>query len=159
VVVYRCVTGKLPFTADSMGDLLMKILSAPLPVPSQVAQVPQGFDAWWEKAASRDPAQRFQSAKEFTDALTAVLVTAGATARAAGASSQAAGPVSVGAYPQPMSHGGYAPQPMSQGAYPQPMSQGAYPQPMSQGAYPQPMSQGAYPQQPMSQGAYPPPMS
>jgi len=72
VVVYRCVTGQLPFTAQSIGDLLMKILSAPLPVPSQIASVPAGFDAWWAKAASREPEKRFQTAKEMADALSAV---------------------------------------------------------------------------------------
>src|ERR1019366_98106 len=42
---------------------------APLPVPSQIAPVPPGFDAWWAKASSRDPAGRFQSSKEFIDSL------------------------------------------------------------------------------------------
>jgi serine/threonine-protein kinase len=160
VVAYRCVTGKLPFTAESMGDLLMKILSAPLPVPSQVAEVPAGFDAWWQKAASRDPAQRFQSAKELADALSAVLAPAAATLASAGATG--AGPMSLGV-PSPAVSVAQAAGPMSQGAYPAPMSQGAYPAPMSQGAYPAPMSQGAYPAAAApggypaaAQGAYPP---
>jgi serine/threonine protein kinase len=69
VVVYRCVTGQLPFASDALGDLFAKIISDPLPVPSAAAPVPPGFDAWWAHAASRDPAQRFQSARELTDAL------------------------------------------------------------------------------------------
>jgi serine/threonine-protein kinase len=69
VVIYRCVTGHLPFRGDAMGDLFVKIIVEPLPVPSAVAEVPPGFDAWWARAASRDPAQRFQSARELTDAL------------------------------------------------------------------------------------------
>jgi serine/threonine-protein kinase len=69
VIVYQCTTGLLPFESEALGDLLMKIIVNPLPVPSQLADVPIGFDAWWAKAASRDPAARFQSAKEFADAL------------------------------------------------------------------------------------------
>jgi serine/threonine-protein kinase len=69
VVVYQCVTGKLPFRSDALGDLLVKIISDPLPVPSQVARVPPGFDAWWARAANRELAQRFQTAKELAETL------------------------------------------------------------------------------------------
>jgi len=69
VIVYQCVTGRLPFESEALGDLLMKIIVNPLPIPSQVAGVPAGFDAWWARAASRDPTGRFQSAKDFADSL------------------------------------------------------------------------------------------
>ncbi len=69
VIVYQCVTGRLPFESEALGDLLMKIIVQPLPVPSQWADVSAGFDAWWARASSRDPAGRFQSAKEFAESL------------------------------------------------------------------------------------------
>jgi serine/threonine-protein kinase len=69
VIVYQCVTGALPFESEALGDLLVKIIVNPLPVPSRCAEVPHGFDAWWSKAASRDPGARFQTAKEFADSL------------------------------------------------------------------------------------------
>jgi hypothetical protein len=69
VIVYQCTTGRLPFESEALGDLLMKIIMNPLPVPSQHAEVPMGFDAWWTRAASRDPAARFQSAKDLADSL------------------------------------------------------------------------------------------
>jgi serine/threonine protein kinase len=69
VIVYQCVTGLLPFESEALGDLLMRIIMNPLPVPSQHADVPLGFDAWWARAASRDPAARFQSAKDLADSL------------------------------------------------------------------------------------------
>jgi serine/threonine-protein kinase len=69
VIVYQCVTGLLPFESEALGDLLMKIIVNPLPVPSQLADVPLGFDAWWARAASRDPTARFQSARDFADSL------------------------------------------------------------------------------------------
>ncbi|MGH7329700.1 MAG: hypothetical protein ACREJX_15240, partial [Polyangiaceae bacterium] len=41
----------------------------PIPVPSQVGEVPPEFDKWWAKATQRDPNLRFQSAKEFEQSL------------------------------------------------------------------------------------------
>lgn len=52
---------------------MLKIIVEPLPVPSQIAEVPPGFDAWWARAVERDPAARFQSAKELADALEGAL--------------------------------------------------------------------------------------
>jgi serine/threonine-protein kinase len=73
VIVYLALTGQLPFESEALGDLLMKIMVSPMPVPSHVApDLPLAFDAWWARAASRDPAQRFQSAKELSDALAMV---------------------------------------------------------------------------------------
>jgi hypothetical protein len=79
VIVYQCVTGVLPFESEALGDLLMKIMVQPLPVPSQFGEVPHGFDAWWARAASRDPAGRFQSAKEFAESLQMVFGASQAT--------------------------------------------------------------------------------
>jgi serine/threonine-protein kinase len=73
VVVYQCVTGKLPFRSDALGDLLVKIITEPPPVPSSVATVPPGFDAWWKRASDHDITKRFQTAKEMTDALALAL--------------------------------------------------------------------------------------
>jgi serine/threonine-protein kinase len=69
IIVYQCITGQLPFESEALGDLLVKIIVNPLPVPSLVADVPVGFDAWWARAASREPSGRFASAKEFGDSL------------------------------------------------------------------------------------------
>jgi serine/threonine-protein kinase len=73
VIVYQTLTGQLPFESEALGDLLMKIMVAPLPVPSVVApDLGIGFDAWWTKAASRDVGGRFQTAKELSDELSRV---------------------------------------------------------------------------------------
>ena len=73
VIVYLALTGRLPFESEALGDLLMKIMVSPMPVPSHVApDLPPAFDAWWAQAANRDPAHRFQSAKELSDALAMV---------------------------------------------------------------------------------------
>jgi eukaryotic-like serine/threonine-protein kinase len=70
VIVFQALTGKLPFESEALGDLLVRIIVAPVPMPSQFASdLPQSFDRWWEKASQRDPAGRFQSAREFGDSL------------------------------------------------------------------------------------------
>lgn len=73
VIVYQLFTGTLPFDGDALGDLLVKIIVGPIPLPgSVVSDLPLGLEAWWLKACSRDPSQRFQTAKEFAEALSLV---------------------------------------------------------------------------------------
>ncbi|HET9931620.1 MAG TPA: serine/threonine-protein kinase [Polyangiaceae bacterium] len=69
VIAFECLTGKRPFYSDGLGDLVLQICVRDLPVPSEVAAVPIGFDAWFAKAVARDPEHRFQSAREMTEAL------------------------------------------------------------------------------------------
>jgi serine/threonine-protein kinase len=69
VIAFECLTGKRPFYSDGLGDLVLQICVRELPVPSEVAAVPIGFDAWFAKAVARDPDARFQSAREMSDAL------------------------------------------------------------------------------------------
>jgi eukaryotic-like serine/threonine-protein kinase len=72
IICFEALTGRRPFISDALGDLLIQIIVTPLPIPSRYAQVPAGFDNWWLRAASRDPALRFQTAKEFSDSLALV---------------------------------------------------------------------------------------
>jgi len=70
VIVFQALTGKLPFESEALGDLLVRIIVAPIPMPSQIVNdLPPSFDTWWAKASQRDPALRYQTAKEFSDAL------------------------------------------------------------------------------------------
>jgi serine/threonine-protein kinase len=74
VIAYECLCGQRPFDSQAFGELIVKICTAPVPVPSRVASVPPGFDVWFARAAHRDPAQRFQSARDLSRALrTAIL--------------------------------------------------------------------------------------
>ncbi|HEY6077220.1 MAG TPA: serine/threonine-protein kinase, partial [Polyangiaceae bacterium] len=73
VIAYRCIVGELPFEGEAVGDLLVKLCTAPLPIPSQLApDVPPGFDAWFTKALCREPEGRFSSASELAESLGAV---------------------------------------------------------------------------------------
>jgi serine/threonine-protein kinase len=70
VIAFKCVTGRLPFEGESLGDLLVKICTSPIPAPSQMVQgIPPAFDAWFLRALDREPNRRFQSAQELSDAL------------------------------------------------------------------------------------------
>ena len=73
VIAFECLTGKRPFYSDGLGDLVLQICIRDIPVPSDCASVPIGFDAWFARACARDPEARFQSARELTDALREVL--------------------------------------------------------------------------------------
>ena len=70
VIAFQCLTGKLPFSSESLGTLMGQILYDEIPKPSAVrADLPSGFDAWWEQVARRRPEARFQTAQELSDAL------------------------------------------------------------------------------------------
>ena len=77
ILAFECVTGRRPFDGETLGQLFMAICNGPLPVPSAVAPVPGAFDAWFARAASRDPAGRFASAGEMAQALGAILAPGG----------------------------------------------------------------------------------
>jgi serine/threonine-protein kinase len=70
VIAFECITGKPPFQAEALGELMGQILYEDPPKPTErLAGLLPTIDAWWERAAQRDREQRFQSAKELSDAL------------------------------------------------------------------------------------------
>ncbi|MBK9265813.1 MAG: serine/threonine protein kinase [Polyangiaceae bacterium] len=79
MIAFECVTGQRAFAGNTLGELFMRICTAPLPIPSQIAPgVPIGFDAWFARAANRDPNGRFQSIRELVETLALVLLRSGA---------------------------------------------------------------------------------
>jgi serine/threonine protein kinase len=73
VIAFRCMTGRLPFEGEAVGDVLVKLCTAPIPVPSELApDLPPGFDAWLVRALGREPEARFQSATELARSLATV---------------------------------------------------------------------------------------
>ncbi len=70
VIAFKCLTGKLPFDGESIGDLLVKICTSPVPVPSQLCPgLPPAFDGWFMRALEREPDRRFPNVTELADAL------------------------------------------------------------------------------------------
>jgi serine/threonine protein kinase len=63
VMGFECVTGRRPFDADQVGQLVLQICTYPIPAPSQLAPVPAAFDAWFARATRRALDQRFPSAR------------------------------------------------------------------------------------------------
>jgi serine/threonine protein kinase len=74
VLVFECLTGRLPFASEALGELMLMILCEPIPPMRRFnPELPEAVDCWWERASARDPAQRFQSAKQLADALALAL--------------------------------------------------------------------------------------
>jgi serine/threonine-protein kinase len=73
VITFRCMTGRLPFEGESVGDVLVKLCTGPIPAPSEfVPDLPAEFDAWMARVLTRDLQARFSSAAELGEALGAV---------------------------------------------------------------------------------------
>jgi eukaryotic-like serine/threonine-protein kinase len=94
-IVYECLTGQTVWSVDQgVAMILAQIASAPLPRPSKLRpDLPPSFEQWFLKALERDPAKRFQTARELADALTKALVQAPQPARGVSLSSDDEGVV------------------------------------------------------------------
>ncbi|WP_437730368.1 protein kinase domain-containing protein [Sorangium sp. So ce1335] len=72
VILFRAVTGKLPFEGDVLGAVLSRILVEPIPAATRIApELPAELDAFFLRALARDRAQRFASAQEMVLAFVA----------------------------------------------------------------------------------------
>jgi serine/threonine protein kinase/class 3 adenylate cyclase len=69
VITYECLTGRRPFQAESVVELVRSICFGSAPAPSSVAEVPPGFDGWFARATHRELGRRFTAADEMLDAL------------------------------------------------------------------------------------------
>jgi serine/threonine-protein kinase len=111
VIVFKCVTGVLPFDGESLGDLLVKICTVPIPLPSHLLPgLPPEFDAWITRALDRDPDRRFQTAGELAEALATLagvsvrrdFSTSGSTASAGHRVASSSFGSSIGTVPAPI---------------------------------------------------------
>ena len=70
VILYEAATGKKPFDADSMFELLRQHIDAPPPSPRQLRpDMPPAYEQVILKALAKDPAQRYARADEMAAAL------------------------------------------------------------------------------------------
>jgi serine/threonine-protein kinase len=69
VIVFEMLTGQRPFYSEGLGDLVLQICVRDIAVPSTIAPIPEGFDAWFARACAREPERRFQSAREMAESL------------------------------------------------------------------------------------------
>ena len=71
VVLYQFLTGERPFSGAAT-TIMHKVLSVDPPPPSMLnVQVPKPFDAVIGKAIAKRPEDRYQTAREFADAIRA----------------------------------------------------------------------------------------
>ena len=73
-ITYECLTGAPAYPQGSITALMVAITAGTVPAPSAATTVPDGVDAWCARALHRDPAERFQSATEAAEALSALCV-------------------------------------------------------------------------------------
>lgn len=69
VILFRVVTGRRPFMAPTAAALAVQICVEPAPrVGTILPELPPELDAFFDRALAKDPAQRFQSARELAHA-------------------------------------------------------------------------------------------
>jgi serine/threonine-protein kinase len=69
VLFYRCVTGKLPYPASNILEMVQSLRAGPIPIRKAAPKIDGGLAALIDKATARRPAHRFQSAAQFRDAI------------------------------------------------------------------------------------------
>ncbi len=73
VILYRVLTGRLPFPGSNLGDVLVRVCTDATPPASQASpDLPARIDRFFERALARDPAQRFQTATELSEAFSSM---------------------------------------------------------------------------------------
>jgi serine/threonine-protein kinase len=74
VILYEAITGQVPFNAETFNELIFKIvLEAPAPPQTHVPDLDPAFSSIMQKSMAREQKDRFQSAQEFSEALSAWL--------------------------------------------------------------------------------------
>ena len=65
IVMYASLTGHLPFSGQTLGQLCLALASCRHRPPSNLQpMLPRALDGWFLRALNRNPTQRFDSAKE-----------------------------------------------------------------------------------------------
>jgi tRNA A-37 threonylcarbamoyl transferase component Bud32 len=70
LIVYRGLTGRNPFRGENYNEVIYNILTRDIPPPSMLNKnVPEEVDRVVMKAVARDPDDRYQTCKDFIEAL------------------------------------------------------------------------------------------
>jgi serine/threonine-protein kinase len=70
VVLYECVTGRLPFMGENSQAIMLQHRNAPVPLPTALEpKTPKAVEEIILKAMAKDPAARYQRAGEMAQAL------------------------------------------------------------------------------------------
>jgi len=72
-VLYELLTGVAPFTGDSIQGVMYKVVSQPAPeLPTESLGVPAGLNTVVQRALAKDAADRYHTALDMANALTAI---------------------------------------------------------------------------------------
>ncbi|KFB68106.1 serine/threonine-protein kinase [Candidatus Accumulibacter vicinus] len=100
VILYEMLTGRGPFLAETPVAVMHKVMNVePAPPSAIVPSLPPVFDAVLRRALAKKPDQRFQSAREFNNALLAAFIQSKPVARPPGSSTDSLPP------PEPVAGG------------------------------------------------------
>ncbi|MCE7949056.1 MAG: hypothetical protein DYG88_16675 [Chloroflexi bacterium CFX4] len=73
-LLFELITARTPFSGNSTASIIVKHLNSPPPAPSELVQgLPQGVDHVVLRALSKNPADRFATAREMSEAFEAAL--------------------------------------------------------------------------------------
>jgi len=77
VILYELLTGEAPFTADTPISVMYNVMHVdPAPPSSIVPALPAAFDPVLARALEKDPARRFQNARDFANSLVSAFLAA-----------------------------------------------------------------------------------
>jgi serine/threonine-protein kinase len=69
VIIYECITGRLPFPGRSVAELIMNMSVGRFDPPSSVRPLlPRGLDAWFARALGKRKEQRFARVEDMAQA-------------------------------------------------------------------------------------------
>jgi len=85
VILFRMITGELPFRGNELADIIVKVCAEPVPKPSSIVPgLHPSIDALLEMALNRNPVARFQTIADLVDAFASVAKHAGSVSLARG---------------------------------------------------------------------------
>lgn len=74
MVALKALTGQNPFERPTIPETMGAVVHGDLPIPSALLPgLPPGVDAWFARACARNPAARFATARELSEALWAAI--------------------------------------------------------------------------------------
>ena len=73
VILYELLTGEKPFSGSATTIMHKVLQEDPLPPSTLNVQVPRPFDGVVKRALAKRPAERFQTAREFAEAIKAAV--------------------------------------------------------------------------------------
>ncbi|HMV05293.1 MAG TPA: serine/threonine-protein kinase [Accumulibacter sp.] len=77
VILYELLTGETPFAADTPVSVMYKVMHVdPVPPSTIVPTLPAAFDSVLARALEKDPAKRFQNARDFANSLVSAFLAA-----------------------------------------------------------------------------------